>query len=259
MRVIRADSASLRARYPPAPEGLVVYLIGDIHGRLDLLLETQKRIDRDKRRFATEEIAEVYLGDYIDRGPDSASVVARLVERSNQTDTRFLRGNHEQLLLDFMQGADCLEEWKAVGGSATLLSYGIPPDLLKYGTTVELVRRNLSEKMPERHGAFYERSGAYIRIGPYLAVHAGLRPNVPLESQVASDLLGIRNDFLEHAGDFGHIVVHGHTPVTAADLRRNRINIDTGAFATNKLTCIRISEEGVGLVQEDGCLIARRP
>jgi serine/threonine protein phosphatase 1 len=113
--------------------------------------------------------------------------------------------------------------------------------------------------MPEKHSTFYERTGAYIRIGTYLAVHAGLRPHVSLENQAASDMLGIRNDFLEHIGDFGHIVVHGHTPVPATDFRRNRINIDTGAFATNRLTCIRISEEGVGVVQEDGCLIARRP
>jgi serine/threonine protein phosphatase 1 len=244
--------------YPPGPEGVVVYIVGDIHGRLDLLLEMQSRIDRDRRQFGTKEIVEIYLGDYVDRGPDSAAVVSRLIERSKEVEARFLRGNHEQLLLDFIHGGDCLREWKAVGGSATLLSYGIAPDLLTREVAADVVRRTLAEKVPEEHRQFYLQTGSYIGIGPYLAVHAGLRPGVRLERQRTRDLLGIRSDFLDHTGDFGSIVIHGHTPVPKPDLRRNRINIDTGAFATNRLTCLRINADGAGILYEDGCRIAER-
>jgi serine/threonine protein phosphatase 1 len=248
-----------RAGYPPAPEGLVVYIVGDIHGRLDLLLDMQARIDKDKRQFGADEVIEIYLGDYIDRGPDSAAVVSRLIERGKEVEARFLRGNHEQLMLDFIHGGDCLREWKAVGASATLLSYSIPPSLLTREVTTEVMRRTLLEKVPGEHRQFYLQTGSYISIGSYLAVHAGVRPGVRLEKQRARDLLGIRSDFLDHKGDFGCIVVHGHTPVPEPDLRRNRINIDTGAFATNRLTCVRISAEGVGILHEDGCRIAERP
>jgi serine/threonine protein phosphatase 1 len=244
--------ALIEAAYPPAPQGLVIYLVGDIHGRLDLLLGAQERIDRDKRKLATEEVTEVYLGDYIDRGPHSAAVISSLIERSNTVRAKFLRGNHEQLLLDFIHGSDCLEQWKAVGGTATLVSYGIEPDQLAYGVPPVVVRDAFKEKVPEEHREFYRQTGSYIGIGPYLAVHAGLRPGVRLEEQTPRDLLNIRGDFLNHTGDFGHIVIHGHTPVREPDLRKNRINIDTGAFATNRLTCIRIGKDGVSIVDDDG-------
>lgn len=244
--------APFQATYPPAPQGLVIYAVGDIHGRLDLLLGAQDRIDRDKRKFATEEVTEVYLGDYIDRGPDSAAVISALIDRSKVARTRFLRGNHEQLLLDFVLGSDCLEQWKAVGGTATLVSYGIAPEQLGYGVPPDLVRDAFRGKIPEGHWEFYQQTGSYIGIGPYLAVHAGLRPGVVLEQQVPRDLLNIRGDFLNYAGDFGHIVIHGHTPVREPDLRKNRINIDTGAFATNRLTCIRVGKDGVSILGDHG-------
>ena len=260
MREARAGSSvSTPAGYPPLPRGLVIYVIGDVHGRLDLLVSAQERIDRDKRQFATEEVTEIYLGDYIDRGPASAEVISNLINRGDKVRARFLRGNHEQLLMDFIRGENCLAEWKAVGGAATLLSYGITPDFLKHGAAPEIVRSALCDRMPKEHLEFLELTGSYIGFGPYLAVHAGVRPGVSLEKQTTRDLLSIRSDFLDHTGDFGYIVIHGHTPVQQPDPRRNRINIDTGAFATNLLTCIRIGEEGVSIVQDDGSHIARRP
>ena len=99
------------ARYPPAPDGFTVYVVGDIHGRLDLLLDVQRRIDEDKARFVRGSVVEVYLGDYIDRGPDPAGVVSQLIDRARRVRAEFLRGNHEQLLLDFLHGKDCLGEW----------------------------------------------------------------------------------------------------------------------------------------------------
>ena len=177
----------------------------------------------------TKEVVEVYLGDYIDRGSHSAAVVSRLIERSDQVRARFLRGNHEQLLLDFIHGGDRLDEWKAVGGTATLLSYGISPDLLKHGTAPEKVRSALVDKVPKAHHAFYQATGSYLVIGDYIAVHAGLRPRVSLEKQAINDLLSIRGEFLEHTGDFGYIVVHGHTPVPA------RTFVGTGSIWTRVL------------------------
>jgi serine/threonine protein phosphatase 1 len=232
-------------RYPPAPDGFTVYVVGDIHGRLDLLVDMQRRIDVDKSRSASEHTAEIYLGDYIDRGPDSAGVVSRLIARAEETRAIFLRGNHEQMLLSFLEGDDdCFERWCAVGATATLLSYGVEPTLLSRAAGAEDVRHILCERVPVDHYNFYLRTGSYIRAGAYLAVHGGIRPGVKLEDQDTADLMGIRQDFLNYEGDFDFIVVHGHTPVPAPDLRRNRINIDTGAFATNRLTCLRIGSDG---------------
>ena len=236
-------------RYPPAPEGFTVYVIGDIHGRLDLLIDVQRQIDQDKSRSPAEHTAEVYLGDYIDRGPDSAGVVSRLIVRAQETRAMFLRGNHEQILLEFLAGDDaCLEPWRLVGGAATLLSYGIEATLLTRWSLAREVRNNVNAKLPPEHRRFFEQTGSYICAGSYLAVHAGIRPGVRLEDQKTADLLGIRQEFLQYEGDFDFIVVHGHTPVTTPDLRRNRINIDTGAFATNLLTCLRIGSDGARIL-----------
>lgn len=152
------------------------------------------------------------------------------------------------MLLDFLDGADCLEQWRALGGTATMLSYGVTKNMLTRPVSTEAVRRNLSENLPPEHLSFYEQTGFYKLLGPYLAVHAGVKLGVRLEDQKTSDLLGIRQDFLQYDGEFDFIVVHGHTPVMAPDLRRNRINIDTGAFATDRLTCLRISDDGARLL-----------
>jgi serine/threonine protein phosphatase 1 len=230
--------------YPPAPEGVTIYAVGDIHGRLDLLNHVLPLIDQDKNLRKTKHAVEVYLGDYIDRGPDSAGVVSRLIARSHDAHTIFLRGNHEQCLLDFLQGAECWDQWKDTGGLASLLSYGLVPALLSRDTPQEGIRRALAQRLPQEHARFYGETEPYLEAGPYLFVHAGLRPGIKLQHQAASDLMGIRREFLDYEGDFGCIVVHGHTPVPKVDLRPNRINIDTGAFATNHLTCIKIDEQG---------------
>ena len=245
-----AATASSPKRYPPAPDGFTVYVVGDIHGRLDLLEAVHSRIDADKARLRPERSVEIYLGDYIDRGPDPTGVVSRLISRAHDAFAVFLRGNHEQYLLDFLDGQDCLEQWRMVGGTITMLSYGVASSLLTHSVLKKLVRRNLSRLLPNDHRWFYEATELYQRVGPYLAVHAGIRPGIALEDQRTADLLGIRQDFLQYEGDFDFIVVHGHTPVMEPDLRRNRINIDTGAFASNRLTCLRIGEDGVSLLAE---------
>jgi serine/threonine protein phosphatase 1 len=230
--------------YPPAPEGVTIYAVGDIHGRLDLLNNVHQLIDQDKNLRKPKQPVEVYLGDYIDRGPDSAGVVSHLIARGLDAHAIFLRGNHEQFLLDFLQGAECWEQWKDIGAIPSLLSYGVAPALLSRDTPQEGIRRALAEHLPTEHSRFYGDTEPYLEAGPYLLVHAGLRPGIKLQHQAIADLLGIRAEFLDYEGDFGRIVVHGHTPVPKPDLRPNRINIDTGAFATNLLTCIKIDEEG---------------
>jgi serine/threonine protein phosphatase 1 len=235
-------------RYPAGPEGTTTYLVGDIHGRADLLADLQRRIDEDKARLRAERTTEIYLGDYIDRGPESAAVVTRLIARASDTEAVFLRGNHEQLLLDFVGGKDCLPAWAAVGGFPTLMSYGVPPRMLALAVSADVIRHKFAQSLPPEHLRFYERTLLYTRVGAYLAVHAGIRPGVALEDQTLADLVGIRRAFLHHDGDFGCIVVHGHTPVDEPELRHNRINIDTGAFATNRLTCLRIGADGARIL-----------
>lgn len=248
-----ADPATLdtsKIRYPSAPDGFTIYVVGDVHGCLDPLVGVQRLIDEDRAKWHPERTAEIYLGDYIDRGPDSAGVVSRLIARARDANAVFLRGNHDQMLLDFLDGADCLEQWRELGGTATLLSYGVAASLLTRSAPTEVVRDALNENMPPEHRIFYDQTGSYMQVGPYLMVHAGIRPGVGLEDQKTADLLGIRQDFLQYDGDFDFIVVHGHTPAEAPELRRNRINIDTGAFATNRLTCLRIGEAGVSLLED---------
>jgi serine/threonine protein phosphatase 1 len=242
--------------YPPAPEGVTIYAVGDIHGRLDLLKNVHRLINQDMTLHRPKQPVEVYLGDYIDRGPDSAGVVSHLIARGGDAHTIFLRGNHEQVLLDFLQGADCWEQWKDIGGIPSLLSYGVAPALLSRDTPQGEIRRALVQHLPEAHARFYGATEPYLEAGPYLLVHAGLRPGIRLQHQAIGDLLGIRGEFLDYEGDFGRIVVHGHTPVPKADLRPNRINIDTGAFATNLLTCIKIDGAGPHVLTSSGVSVS---
>jgi serine/threonine protein phosphatase 1 len=128
------------------------------------------------------------------------------------------------------------------------MSYGIPTRMLALAVSPDAIRDSFVRSLPPEHLQFYEQTVLYARVGPYLAVHAGIRPGVALEEQTLADLVGIRRTFLNHDGDFGCIVVHGHTPVDEPELRRNRINIDTGAFATNRLTCLRIGADGARIL-----------
>jgi serine/threonine protein phosphatase 1 len=238
-------------RYPAAPDGRTIYVVGDIHGRLDLLKKVHSRIDDDRRVVGSAQTVEIYLGDYIDRGPQSAEVLSALIARANDSYAVFLRGNHEQLLLDFLEGQDSLLQWRPIGVVPTLLSYGLPANLLSADVPEDRVRSALAQCIPREHIDFLVDTGSYCAVESYLMVHAGIRPGVRLENQSIEDLFQIRNEFLEYEGDLGYIVVHGHTPVMEPDFRPNRINIDTGAFATNRLTCLKIGEDGPSVLTSD--------
>lgn len=232
------------ARHPRVPSGARVYAIGDIHGRADLLEQMFKRIDSDFTQAPVSQRIEVLLGDYVDRGPDSRRVLELLIERGRphlvgrdrKQQTIFLKGNHEALLIDFMTQPSTLDDWQRLGGLETLMSYGLAPHINKRMQT-ELAMA-FDKALPPSHRRFLDDLKLSFVCGDYFFVHAGVRPGVALEKQRQEDMLWIRQDFLFCEEDFGKIVVHGHTPVPQPEIRSNRINIDTGAYATGRLSCL---------------------
>ena len=231
--------------YPSAPDDVVLYGIGDIHGRSDCLARVQALIDHDiAQRGGGERVVEIYLGDYIDRGPDSRGVIDLLLQRITTRTVVLLRGNHEIVMESFLRGLTPFEHWRAIGGLETVLSYGVDARAL-FAAHGAVRPRDLAERLPAAHIRFFSILESVHLRGPYCFVHAGIRPGVPIESQSIEDLAWIRDDFLSFAGDFGRIVIHGHTPVAEIDFLMNRVNIDTGAYATNHLSVICI--DGTGL------------
>lgn len=237
-------SAKRRSKPRPAfaPPGTRVYAVGDIHGRVDLLRALHAQIAADAAQGAAARKVVVYIGDYIDRGADSREVIDLLLDEPLAGfEAVYLRGNHEQALLDFYQDTAITHAWLSFGGDATLYSYHVASPAL--GDSIERLLQAQSEfkaKLPPRHLAFYRALGLHHREGDYLFVHAGIRPGVALESQSEQDLLWIRDAFLKSRADHGCLVVHGHSITPRPDSRPNRIGIDTGAYATNVLTCLRI-------------------
>jgi serine/threonine protein phosphatase 1 len=221
------------------PDGLAIYAVGDLHGRLDLLEEMQACIRADLFRSRPRESVEIFLGDYIDRGPQSCEVVERLISTPPLADKRVcLMGNHEDMLLKALDDAEGLVNWLHNGGDATLASYGLNVRPFAAKREHARIRALLLERLSQDHLAFFRGLRRCVEFGPYLFVHAGIRPGRPVADQDPADLLWIREPFLLSDEDFGRIVVHGHTPVDRPEVRRNRINIDTGAFFTGRLTCL---------------------
>lgn len=227
-------------RIDRVPDGIRVYAIGDIHGRLDLLDELLTRIAADDRARPRDVVTQyVFLGDLIDRGPDSSGVVERLMAFGrDRRDVRFLMGNHELVFLRAMAGdRRALRFLIRIGGRETLLSYGITEEdyrLLDFDQLAALA----AERVPADHLAFLGGFENWIALGDYLFVHAGVKPGVALEEQDQADLCWIRDEFLCHRESFGPTIVHGHSITEDVDVRSNRIGIDTGAFATGRLTAI---------------------
>jgi serine/threonine protein phosphatase 1 len=238
-----------RFKQPQLPEGVRVYAFGDIHGRADLLRQMFTEIDADLKQKPVNRAIEVYLGDYIDRGPHSCHTLDLLVERSQKREAVFLKGNHEAYFLEVLRNPAKVDDWRQFGGLQTLMSYGIQPSLNPDAAErVELIRR-LNEAVPSVHLNFLRALKPSFVCGDFFFVHAGVRPGIPLSEQQESDLLWIRNDFLDSDADFGKFIVHGHTPVREPDIRSNRVNIDTGAYATGNLTLLRI--EGSSMLASD--------
>ncbi len=227
-------------KQPRLPDGIRVYAFGDIHGRSDLLKKMFTVIDADMERNPASRSIEVFLGDYVDRGPDSAHTLDLLLERSLYRETVFLKGNHEAFFLEVLRDPGKLEDWRQFGGLQTLMSYGIQPSINPGASEQTDLIRALIEVMPNDHLRFLEGLKPTFVCGDFFFVHAGVRPGIPLKEQQEADLLWIRSEFLDSEEDFGKFIVHGHTPVREPDIRPNRINIDTGAYATGNLTLLTI-------------------
>ncbi|MDW8316185.1 MAG: metallophosphoesterase family protein [Rhodovarius sp.] len=217
------------------PPGERIYAIGDIHGCLDRLRALHAEIRADLAARPCRCASIIHLGDYIDRGPDSAGVVAYLIDCDLPCVN--LMGNHEATALAALDGdgAACAD-WLAYGGDAALRSWGLDP----YGP-------RSTWRLPPAHIAWMRGLRLMHRAGPYLFVHAGIRPGVPLAAQAPEDLLRIRRPFLDSDADHGAIIVHGHTPTRSRRPERhhNRINLDTGAVYGGPLTCGIFEGEGV--------------
>lgn len=236
---------------PTVPDGSVIYAVGDIHGELALLDNLHAMIATDARTRNANRKVVVYLGDYIDRGADSAGVIDRLAGTPLPGfEQVFLMGNHEEFLLQFLEIADSMAGWFQNGGLQTLESYDV--DLRDHGgwmTDPHTLRDELDSKLPDAHRRFLEALELYHVEGDYLFVHAGIRPGRGLEDQTRDDLLWIRDRFLESDADHGHIVVHGHTPRDHVDIRPNRIGIDTGAVYGGPLTALVLEGETRAFLQ----------
>jgi diadenosine tetraphosphatase ApaH/serine/threonine PP2A family protein phosphatase len=220
-----------------------LYVIGDIHGRLDLLDQLIDAIKRDVGQVASDCLT-VTLGDYIDRGPDSRGVIERLLANPFPTPYIALKGNHELLLESFLVDPVVAEHWRRFGAAETLHSYGVPVSGLMAGKAYEEAAAGLRDAMPAQHTRFLRSLRTSYSNDKYFFCHAGVRPGVSLEEQSDEDLLWIRGEFLNSTIDFGKVVVHGHTPVKEPEVLPNRINIDTGAFATGHLTCVVLDKGG---------------
>ena len=225
------------------PGGRRVYAVGDVHGRRDLLDALLEKIERHCREDPPEAITLVCLGDYVDRGPSSKEVVDRLAHGlPSGFQAVLLRGNHEHMLLSFLHDPYSGLRWLKNGGDATLLSYGVPQwtvrNALRHPEALPEAAHAFRAALSSDHLLFYRSLALYHREGDYFFVHAGVRPGRALDEQHEHDLLWIRDEFLDWPADYGAVVVHGHTPARFQEDKRNRIGIDTYAFASGRLTAV---------------------
>lgn len=236
-------------RRPQLPEGIRVFAIGDIHGRRDLLDELLSTVEQFRKTSAAQEEYLIFLGDYIDRGPDSKGVLDLLLGVSGRPFPVFLRGNHDQTLLDFLKDPIVYRTWRNYGGGQTLLSYGVMPPRFDDPKEFAEARDKFLANCPGSHISFLENSELYYELGDYLFVHAGVRPGIAVDRQDAHDLLWIRDPFLSSDHIFDRVVVHGHSPSEAPVCRPNRLGLDTGAHATGCLTAAVLEADRIGFLR----------
>ena len=233
------------------PDGSIVYAIGDIHGCLGSLEHLLEAIARDcAGRSARSHL--VFLGDLVDRGPQSKAVVERLRNGPFPTDeVHFIMGNHEEVMLDCYDGMiDQLIPWLKYGGLQTLESYGLSRSAI-LAASANLIPA-IRAAIPARHIAFLRSFADQVRLGDYLFVHAGIRPGIPVEDQSSRDLRWIRQGFLESRADHGAMIVHGHTIVGEVQVRKNRIAVDTGCYAGGPLSAVVLQEDRTRAISVNG-------
>ena len=248
-----------RAHHPaPSTDGRLIYAVGDVHGRLDVLGPLLNDILQDAVAAEAQAQASaprpllVFLGDYVDRGPDSKGVIDLILEMRamGRFEVRALKGNHEEALLGFLDDPAFGATWIEHGGGPTLASYGVQPPAQRTDLDAWARARDaLADLLPADHRRFYEGLELMVTQGDYAFVHAGVRPGVPLARQAERDLLWIRQDFLEARGRFEKVIVHGHTPLEEPQLLPARLGLDTGAYATGILTAVRLEGEEQRILQ----------
>ena len=226
---------------PSGGRGRRAYVVGDVHGRFDLLDELLALIEADLAERPIAKAHLIFVGDLIDRGPNSAGVVERLRTYCHPgLETVFLLGNHEEVLLRIVEGeGDLISKWRRFGGKECMESYGADPVAFARMDDEQALAM-VRALVPQSHIEFLKGFADTCRFGDYLIVHAGIRPGVEFERQSQTDLRWIRDPFLAHGGDHGFVVVHGHTIVPKVEERPNRIAIDTGAYRSGRLTTLVI-------------------
>jgi serine/threonine protein phosphatase 1 len=235
------DLAPAPATLPP---GQRIYAIGDVHGCLERLVSMHELIAQDVAERPIDEVVLVHLGDYVDRGPESAQVVEWLLAGPPVPVDRVvnLMGNHEHMMLAAIVAGDdgSASHWITNGGADSMLSWGIPRTL---------PTREWAGRIPRPHLIFLRDLAISHQVGPYLFVHAGIRPGVSLDRQTRHDMLWIREPFLSSKLNHGAVVVHGHTPRQAPTVLPNRIGIDTGAVMGGVLTCAVLEADRIGFLR----------
>lgn len=254
LRSDRPARPSAGGRPPALPDGLRAYAVGDLHGRFDLLLEMEELIAADlAARPPGGAVHLVHLGDYVDRGPATAPLLEHLVRQPVPgVKTTFLRGNHDEWFRQVLAGDGPLADWLRHGGDIAAASYGLhnrPPSTPDGRLNWQ---RTLRRRVPVAHQRFLEETEYSLHLGDYFFCHAGIRPGLPLHMQGAQDLMWIRAEFLDHPGDLGVVVVHGHTIVDQPVIRTNRIGIDTGAVRSGRLTAVVLEGQEIRFLSTGG-------
>ena len=241
LRKFQKRNAKPRYAVPP---GVRVYAIGDVHGCLDELNRVLEAIDQDVGSHRGKSQL-VFLGDLVDRGPQSAEVIERILGGGLPTDSSaVIMGNHEQAMLEcYHGGVATYGSWLQFGGIQTLESYGLNRQQM-FAPSFDLAAA-MRKSIPPMHIQFLESLRDYVRVGDYAFVHAGIRPGIPLEEQSARDLRWIRREFLDDKGDHGVLVVHGHSIVPKIEFHTNRIALDTGCYLTGQLSALALEADTV--------------
>ena len=238
---------------PPSTGGRLIYAVGDVHGRLDVLepLLADIAADAVRTRPAHRPLL-IFLGDYVDRGEASAGVVEtiRKLYSNEAFEVVALKGNHEEALFQFLDDPGFGPMWMEHGGATTLASYGVQPPTGR-GDPESWIRARdaFAAALPDTHRDFLASLELMVTVGDYAFVHAGVRPGSPLERQTERDLLWIRHDFINASGPFEKVIVHGHTPAETPQITPHRICVDTGVYATGVLTAVRLDEAGPQILQ----------
>lgn len=241
-----------RTKAPSTPEGFVVFAIGDVHGRADLLRPLLGAIADDIEAHPGLHAVIIGLGDYVDRGPEPGKVLDLLLHLSKAPglDVCLLRGNHEQVVLDFLDDARVGPAWCTFGGRETLAAYGVTAPATEDDEDAwAAAQAAFRAALPPRHLKMLQGLKPCAEAGDYFFAHAGARPGVSLHAQEEKDLFWIREPFLSDRKPFDQVVVHGHSAEVKVFADRRRIGIDTGAYATGMLTCLRLEGERRDLIQ----------